>query len=312
MGRSQVNRFWLVILIILAMSLQFTGQIQNVQAQVVQARILSIDYPRKTRCSEVFKITASVEVNFPPQTHTFRVAVRDLDTDFRTMIGSSQGEEAWGRSTMTHQVLLQAPSRPRVMRLGVYAQYKAPTRNDYDNFGNTESYRVITVEVAEYVATVSTTTTATTGPSECFKISISPSSIKVKRQQSATFQVVVASLEGWSGEVLLSVTGSPPLSPGHYFTPPSVYVRPGADGVSTLSIPTDSSSKPLYELTVTGTSGAIVRTSRTQLVVEDVSDTSPQPLQPSMMYGLIVLGVAGALLAVILKSRFLRSSSKPR
>jgi hypothetical protein len=118
-----------------------------------------------------------------------------------------------------------------------------------------------------------------------FSLSVAPSSLTVFPGQSATYTITVASIGGWSGEVQLSVTGSPPLPPGYFFTPPTVRVPARGQVVSTLSIPTDSSSKPLYELTITGTGGTIVRVARTQLIVTSGTTSTPTtPVPPPNIF----------------------------
>ena len=114
-----------------------------------------------------------------------------------------------------------------------------------------------------------------------FSLSAAPSSLTVTAGQSATYAVTIASVGGWAGDVQLSVTGSPALPPGHFFTPPTVRVSSGGQAVSTLSIPSDAQSKPLYELTITGTSGSSVRTARTQLIVVASSATIQTMVTPS-------------------------------
>ncbi|HKO14115.1 MAG TPA: galactose oxidase-like domain-containing protein [Acidobacteriaceae bacterium] len=100
-----------------------------------------------------------------------------------------------------------------------------------------------------------------------FGIAVSPSADSVIPGQSSTFTVTVTPLSGFSGAVTLSVgseSGFPTGITSGGFSPSSI----AGSGSSTLTMNTTTSAAPYaLSLTVTGTSGSIIHTSSTTLLV---------------------------------------------
>jgi hypothetical protein len=99
-----------------------------------------------------------------------------------------------------------------------------------------------------------------------FTISVSPSTATVSRPGSVQYTVALASLNGFSGVVNLSVSGLPNKVSGS-FNPPSVNLS-GGTGSSTLTITAQRGGPTgTFLLTVTGTSGALSHSQNVTLVV---------------------------------------------
>jgi hypothetical protein len=93
---------------------------------------------------------------------------------------------------------------------------------------------------------------------------ISPTTDTISRGQSASYDVHVIPLQGFTGDVLLSVNGLPPGATAG-FAPSTVA---GGSGVSTLTISTTAGAPPgAYTITVSGTSGSLVHRGTTTLFV---------------------------------------------
>jgi hypothetical protein len=100
-----------------------------------------------------------------------------------------------------------------------------------------------------------------------FSITVSPSSNTVVRPGSVTYNVTLSSLNSFSGNVSLSVSGLPNKTAGT-FSPPVVTLAPNGTGNSTLTITADRGGPTgTFTLTVTGTSGATSHSQDVTLIV---------------------------------------------
>jgi len=141
---------------------------QVITAQSVFARITNfvVDPPKAT-CGKSFVIRVTVAYQFPEQTHWLRAVVRDLETEFRKIIVSSEEKEVRKDGSWGFNVPVAAPSSPCRLRLGVYIQFKTATM-DWTEFRNEDAWRIIEVEVAPETSSSSTsiwTMTPTTATS---------------------------------------------------------------------------------------------------------------------------------------------------
>jgi hypothetical protein len=90
-----------------------------------------------------------------------------------------------------------------------------------------------------------------------FSISGNPSSITIPRSSSGTFNLTLASMNGFSGTVNLSVTLSP-SGPRTSLSQTSINLSPGGAGSSTLTVKTLKKTHfGSYTVTVTATSGSL-------------------------------------------------------
>ena len=97
-----------------------------------------------------------------------------------------------------------------------------------------------------------------------FSISVSPSSQTIKSNSSTKYKVTITGTNGFGGSVQLTVTGLPSRT-NSSFTPNPVV----GSGTSTLSIKALPKSKAgTYPLTITGTSGGLVHSTSTTLVIQ--------------------------------------------
>jgi subtilisin family serine protease len=102
-----------------------------------------------------------------------------------------------------------------------------------------------------------------------FTVSVSPSSATVSAGGSTSFVVSVARVNGFAGDVALSLSGLPASQAAWSFSPPVVA---GGTGTAQLSVATAATIPPgSYPLTITGTStgtsGALTRTATATLAV---------------------------------------------
>jgi subtilisin family serine protease len=105
-----------------------------------------------------------------------------------------------------------------------------------------------------------------------FSISASPTTANTLPGGSVTYTVSVTPANGFSGDVALSLAGLSPSQGSWTFTPATVV---GGSGSSQLSVTAASSLSPgTYPLTITGTSGNLVRSSSVTLVVNPPPDFS--------------------------------------
>jgi len=109
-----------------------------------------------------------------------------------------------------------------------------------------------------------------------FSLSASPSSQTVVQGGGTSFTATVTAGTGFSGTVILSVSGLP-AGASASFSPASI----STSGSSTLSVSTSSSTAPgSYPLTVTATSGTLTHTANVTLVVS--ADFSVAVTPPSV------------------------------
>jgi hypothetical protein len=103
-----------------------------------------------------------------------------------------------------------------------------------------------------------------------FSLSVSPFSQTVTQGSGTSYTVTSTALNGFTGNVSLSVTGLPSGANATFGTNPIT----GGSGTSTMSVTTSTSSPAgTYTLTITGTSGTLTHTATATLVVTAV----PQP-----------------------------------
>ncbi len=104
-----------------------------------------------------------------------------------------------------------------------------------------------------------------------FALNASPSTLEVLVDDDASFQIDVSPLDGFTGDVTLTL----PASPGAVFTPAVIV---GGSGSSVLTLPTDTAGT--FPLAVFGTSGSRTHTVDITLDVADFSMTvSPATLE---------------------------------
>jgi len=110
--------------------------------------------------------------------------------------------------------------------------------------------------------TKSASATVTLNPAD-FSISASPSSRTVGQGSGSSYTATITPSNGFSAAVALSVSGLP-AGAGGTFSPTSV----SGSGTSTLSVTTAASTPAgAYAVTITGTSGTLVRTTTATLIV---------------------------------------------
>ncbi|MDT4936088.1 MAG: bacillopeptidase, partial [Pseudonocardiales bacterium] len=105
-----------------------------------------------------------------------------------------------------------------------------------------------------------------------FTVTVSPSSVTVSPGGTAAYTVSVAGVNGFQGDVALTLTGLSSSQASATFTPDVVA---GGSGSSQLAVTTAATIAPgTYPLTITATSGPITRTASTTLVVPAPPDFS--------------------------------------
>ena len=104
-----------------------------------------------------------------------------------------------------------------------------------------------------------------------FALNASPSTLEVLVDDDASFQIDVSPLDGFTGDVTLTL----PASPGAVFTPAVIV---GGAGSSVLTVPTDTAGT--FPLAVSGTSGSLIHPLDIALDVVDFALTvSPSATQ---------------------------------
>jgi hypothetical protein len=102
------------------------------------------------------------------------------------------------------------------------------------------------------------------GPAADFTMSVSPASASIRRGASVSYTVLVAGVNGFAGNVSLSITGLPSRSSAS-FNPSSLT----ASGSSTLTITTaKKSGTGTSTLTITAKSGNLSHTSSVKLTLQ--------------------------------------------
>jgi hypothetical protein len=105
-----------------------------------------------------------------------------------------------------------------------------------------------------------------------FTLAATPSSVTTAAGGTATYTVSVASVNGFAGDVALSLSGLADTQASWTFTP---QVVPGGAGTAQLTVTTTQAIAPgTYPLTITGSSGFTVHTAAVALVVPAPPDFS--------------------------------------
>jgi len=103
-----------------------------------------------------------------------------------------------------------------------------------------------------------------------FTVAVSPSSVSTTPGGTASYTVSVTGVNGFAGDVSLSLAGLSGSQAGWSFSPPVVL---GGSGTSQLTVTTDASILPgAYPLTITGSSGATVHAAAATLDVQAPPD----------------------------------------
>jgi subtilisin family serine protease len=103
-----------------------------------------------------------------------------------------------------------------------------------------------------------------------YTLGVSPPETTIAAGGAATYQVSVAPVNGFSGDITLSVSGLPATQASWSFSPPVVT---GGSGSAQLSVATAATIAPgSYPLTISAVSGALTRTVAAQLVVTGPPD----------------------------------------
>jgi hypothetical protein len=119
-------------------------------------------------------------------------------------------------------------------------------------------------------STHSTTVSLTINPVPDFSISATPGTQTVVAGNGTTYTASVAALNGFTGNVALSVSGFP-TGAGGTFNPTSI----STSGNSTLTITTTAATAPgTYTLTITGTNNSLTHSTTVSLTINPVPDFS--------------------------------------
>jgi hypothetical protein len=117
-----------------------------------------------------------------------------------------------------------------------------------------------TVNASNGGVTGTASLTVTSPPSD-FSLSVSPTSVAVRRGGTAAYTVTIASVNGFTGGVTLSASGAPKGSTVTFGTNP-------ATGSSTLTVRTSGAGpRGTFTLTVSGTRGTLVHRATATLTV---------------------------------------------
>ena len=115
--------------------------------------------------------------------------------------------------------------------------------------------------------TFATLIVSTGTPGADFSIAASPSSLTIDPGQNALYTVTSTSLNGFSGDLSFSLTGTPSNSTSS-FSPEKVSLDGDKVASSTLSVSTDESTAPgTYTLTITGVAGVGELTHKTTVAL---------------------------------------------
>jgi subtilase family serine protease len=109
-------------------------------------------------------------------------------------------------------------------------------------------------------ATQAFTLTVTQAPMPDFSLSVDPGSQSVPRSGTVQYTITITRLNGFTGSVDLSVTGTPPGSKTSFSVNP-------ATTVSVLTIQAPRRKTGTYTLTITGVSGSLTHSTTTGLTV---------------------------------------------
>jgi len=119
----------------------------------------------------------------------------------------------------------------------------------------------------------STSVTLTVNPAAApdFSLSRSPRSLTLTQGSSGTSTITVTALNGFTGNVALTITGCPSGATGATCSLSTSSVTPTATSTLTVST-TASTSTGIFTLTITGSSGSLVHTTRVTLTVNPNAD----------------------------------------
>jgi uncharacterized membrane protein len=132
------------------------------------------------------------------------------------------------------------------------------------------SYPLTIVGTSGSLTRATTATLVVPGPPD-FSLSASPSSQSVAAGNGVSYSVAVGAMNGFTGDVALSLTGLPASVGTAVFTPPTIT----SAGNSQLAITTAATAPTgSYPLTITGTSGSISHSVSVTLVVAPPPDFS--------------------------------------
>ncbi|MDT4892312.1 MAG: bacillopeptidase [Pseudonocardiales bacterium] len=137
------------------------------------------------------------------------------------------------------------------------------------------------------IVRTATTTLVVPAPPD-FSVAASPSSRAVSPGAAASFAVNISAMNGFAGDVALSMSGLPAAVGSATVTPASVTAAGTAQLVATTSATAPPGS---YSLTVTGTSGSMVRTASMTLVVNAPPDFTVAVTPPTRT---VVAGSTGS------------------
>jgi subtilisin family serine protease len=105
-----------------------------------------------------------------------------------------------------------------------------------------------------------------------FTVAVSPSSVSIQPGGTASYSVSVVSVNGFAGDVSLSLAGLPASQASWSFSPAVV---PGGSGSSQLTVTTSAAITPgTYPLTITGSGGSATHTATATLDVQAPPDFS--------------------------------------
>ena len=103
-----------------------------------------------------------------------------------------------------------------------------------------------------------------------FTVAVSPSSVTTTPGGTASYSVSVVGVNGFAGDVSLSLAGLSGSQAGWSFSPPVVQ---GGSGTAQLTVTTDAAIVPgTYQLTITGSSGATAHAATATLDVQAPPD----------------------------------------
>ncbi len=174
-------------------------------------------------------------------------------------LGGSQTQQFAATVTGSANTAVTWSRTPAVGTLSSAGLYTAPA--------TITTQQVVTVTATSVADTTRSASAAVTLLPPDFTVSASPSSRTVVQGVGTSYTATVTPTNGFGAAVALSVSGLP-TGAGGTFSPTSV----GGSGSSTLSVTTAVSTPAgAYTLTITGTSGALVRTTTVALIVNPVA-----------------------------------------
>ena len=179
------------------------------QAAYAAITNLVVDPPRPA-CGRSFVIRVSVAYQFPEQTHWLRVVVRDLETEFRKIIVSSEEKEVRKDGSWGFNVPVASPSSPCRLRLGVYVQFKTATM-DWTEARNEGGWRMAEVEIVPETTSVATvtltlTTTTRTPTETTVAVSSKTTDTKIESKGADSQSMLILGVVGAIGLMVVFLT----------------------------------------------------------------------------------------------------------